>query len=398
MIRSDTLRLDAPTPGLAKLEAWGLARCPLAELNRLEPFVEQLSKSFTDTRPDTFSTYLNEPDLLTAYALFFAPQTYVRTREALQGIFARLKTRATSRRAPRILDIGCGIGSAALAAADLLSETSGIAPEVTLVDWSEGALQAAQELLPGCHTIRANVRDFTPDPSAYDLILSSFAFNEIFTSTAEAATTLRAWSNGLSEEAPFPAFLLLLEPASRETTPRFLSLRERLPELPLYAPCPHRRACPMIATESGICHDVRKFKPSRAMVLLNRHLFRTISDVKYALLAFGRPNGPEAEGMHEAEFVRLVGPMDKGKGTLQCRVCMGDGALRRLVLPAAALNSERRHLLLSRQRGDCAWLDGPLEGRRLLEAGKVQRTADLRFTDEPPPELDEGLEDFSFSI
>lgn len=397
MTRCEPAPQDERPRGLAALEAWGLARCPEAALRRLEPAVERLSKGFTDARPEAFAAYLEEPDALTAYTLFFAPQTYARAAEALRGILTRLPV-APAARPARVLDLGCGVGSAALAATDVLGEALGAPPEVTLVDWSEAALRAVAELLPGARTVRADVRDFTPDPGRYDLILSSFAFNEAFPTPAEAATALRRLAEGLAPEGPHPSFLLLLEPVSREATPRFLTLRERLRDLPLYAPCPHGAACPMVATHDGVCHDVRRFRPTRPMALLNRRLFRTIADVKYALLAFGRPGGPQAEGFGDPEFLRLVGPMDKAKGTLTCRVCMGDGTLRRLSIPSAALTADRRHALLARQRGDCAWLDGPLETRRQLENGRLQRTADLRFTDEPPPTLDDDLEGFTFSV
>lgn len=397
MTRCDRPPAPERPRGFAALEAWGLARCPETALGRLEPVVERLSKGFTDARPEAFTAYLEEPDALTAYALFFAPQTYARVAEALRGILPRLGG-IPSGRPLRVLDLGSGLGSAALAATDVLREKTGDIPEVTLVDWSEAALRAARTLLPRARTVRANLRDFVPESGHYDLVLSSFAFNEAFPSPSEAVATLRRWVGGLADEPGGTPFVLLLEPVSRAATPRFLALRERLRDLPLYAPCPHARVCPMAATLEGVCHDVRRFRPTRAMTLLNRRLFRTISDVKYALLAFGRPGAPRAEGFSDAEFLRLVGPMEKAKGLLTCRVCMGDGTLRRLELPSAALASVRRHALLGRQRGDCAWLDGPLEARRLLEDGRVQRTADLRFVDEPPPELDAGLEGFSFSV
>lgn len=374
-------------------EAWGLRRCPLEQLSRLEPLVAQLSESFTAGRPTTFENYLESPDLLTAYTLFFAPQSAARMRAALQGILARLP--AFPRRPLRVLDLGSGMGPAARAASDLLLEVTGHRPEVMCVDRSEAALAVARELVPQVTTCKADLTSFVPE-GTWDVILSSFAFNEAFPDLREAVTTLRRCADHLSRETP--AFLLLLEPADRRGVPRLHALRSELKELPLYAPCPHTRPCPMISTRDGICHDVRRFRPTRSMVLLNRKLFRTISDVKYALLAFGAPGGPEAEGMNAPEFLRMVGPMERGKGVIGCRVCMGDGRLCRLEMPSAALDTERRHGLLERERGDCAWLDGPLEVRKALP-GNVQRSADLRFTDEAPPELDAPEDDaFSFGI
>ena len=115
MTRCESAPQDERPRGLAALEAWGLARCPEAALRRLEPAVERLSKGFTDARPEAFAAYLEEPDALTAYTLFFAPQTYARAAEALRGILARLPATPAARPA-RVLDLGCGVGSAALAA------------------------------------------------------------------------------------------------------------------------------------------------------------------------------------------------------------------------------------------------------------------------------------------
>ena len=382
-------------PGRQRLEAWGLARCPMNQLQRLEPMVETLSTSFTSERPEQFTIYLDNPDVLTAYALAFAPQTYARVYDALTGILNRLPPFPTD--APlRILDLGSGIGSAGLAALDLLSERYPGNHSVTCVDWSHAALQAAREIIPGATTLKHDLRSFEPE-GQYDLIVSSFAFNEAFPTPHEAEQAIRQLAAHLNPKAP--SFILLLEPADRIAVPRLHLLRSQLPELPLYAPCPHRSACPMIATQDGVCHDVRRFKPERTMTLLCRHARSTVSEVKYALLAFGHANGPEAEGMNDAEFLRLVGPVNKAKGLLTCRVCMGDGALRRLEIPASVLPTERRHALLDRERGDCAWLDGPLEVRKQLEDGRIQRTADLRFTDEDDLQLEDDLDDdFTFSI
>ena len=225
--------------------------------------------------------------------------------------------------------------------------------------------------------------------------LKVIPYHEAFPQQIEQAASLLEQAAALAEDAP--AFLLLLEPADRAAAPRLHALRRRLPDLPLYAPCPHGGPCPMLPDRDGICHDVRRFRPGRPMTLLLRRLRRTVSDVKYALLAFGRPGGPQADGFGDPEFLRMAGPMDKAKGILTCRACMGDGTLLRVELPAAALPTPRRHALLDRQRGDCAWLDGPTDIRRRVSGGTVQRTADLRFADEPPPTLDD-LDGFSFSI
>ncbi len=380
-------------PGRQKLEAWGLSRCPLDQLARLEPNVEALSSEFTDARPASFSAYLDDPDTQTAYALCFAPQTYMRVYEALRGIFNRLPE--FPKRSLRVLDLGSGIGSAALAAQDFLTEVTQHAPSITCVDWSAKALETVKALLPNATCHHADLRAFQPEAS-YDIILSSFAFNEAFPIQHDALEALKRFHAALTTDVP--SFILLLEPADRASVPKLHALRTFFTDAPVYAPCSHNKTCPMVATQDGVCHDVRLFRPERAMTLLYRHLRGTVADVKYALLAFGHQNGPEAEGFNDPEFVRLAGPINKAKGLLTCRVCAGDGRLKRLEIPTAALETERRHALLTRERGDCAWLDGPLELRKQLNDGAIQRTADLRFTDEETLLLEDDPDDFSFSI
>lgn len=384
----------ATFPGRVKLEQWGLSRCSLAELPRLEPHVEMLSTAFTTDRPEQFTTYLDNPDVLTAYALAFAPQTYARVYAALEGILTRLPD--FPKRPLRILDLGSGLGSAALAAYDLFLSRTGCAPQVTCVDWSASALKAASELIPGVTTIHANLKDCQPS-ATYDLIVSSFAFNEAFTTSQTALEALQMWLGALTQDAP--SFFLLLEPADRIAVPKLHALRAPLRDYPLYAPCPHGYTCPMVATQDGVCHDVRSFKPERTLTLLCRYLRGTIADVKYALLAFGRKDGPQASGFNDPEFLRLVGPVDKAKGLITCRVCAGDGRLKRLEIPSSSLDADRRHALLDRERGDCAWLSGALEVRKSLQDARIQRTADLHFTDEPDVILeDDPDDDFTFSF
>lgn len=380
-------------PGRQRLVQWGVQRCPLERLSSLEPCVKQLSIGFTAERPEQFGVYLDEADLLTAYALAFAPQTYARVYAALQGVLSRLPS--FPKRPLQVLDLGSGIGSAALAASDLLAEKTGFSPHVTCVDWSEAALQAVTELLSNVQTVHADLKTFSPS-SSYDIILSSFAFNEVFPNVDAAYDAILPLLGALREDSP--SFLLLLEPADRTLVPKFHALRDRLKAYPIYAPCPHGKRCPMVATQDGVCHDVRTFKPERPLTLLCRYLRGTVSEVKYALLAFGRKDGPQAEGYNASDFLRLVGPMNKRKGLLTCRVCMGDGTLKRLEIPSAALSSERRHALLTHERGDCAWLTGALEQCKQLEQCSIQRAADLHFTDEPTLVLDEAMDDFTFSV
>ncbi|MEI6121345.1 MAG: hypothetical protein WCP90_02390, partial [Opitutae bacterium] len=86
-------------------------------LEKITPSVARLSDLFTIDRPDKkFPDYLSDNELLSAYGLFFLPQSFVRTTYALRFITEARQWKAPA--APmRILDLGSGPGSCGVACA-----------------------------------------------------------------------------------------------------------------------------------------------------------------------------------------------------------------------------------------------------------------------------------------
>lgn len=366
---------------IESLERFWLARAG-NPLDALEPAVRRLSEGFTTDRPDAFSDYLSDPQAAAAYGLFFLPQTLARTTEALRG----LPLPFTPPAAPfRILDLGCGSGAASLAAAAFFRERAPAAPlEITAVDHAASALQTVRDsfeaVMPGAAvtTKAASIDAFEPD-GIYDLIVMSFSLNEVFPApdTAHSRDLLKRLLAALRPVPnAFPPLLLILEPAGTQTSPRLQKLRDAFAAegTPIYGPCPHAEPCPLMGMCQGYCHDARHFRPTVSMHYLNRHLHRTISDVKYSLLALG--NQPTAYPPHR---FRLIGPVDKAKGRLLTRACLSDGTIRQLELPAKALTSDRRHELLDHQRGDTGTLAGTPADWKSMEGGRILRVPDLIF-------------------
>lgn len=379
-----------------------------ALLTHLESIVKMLSDSFTTMRPDSFSAYLDQPEVQAAYTLFFAPQTFIRTQEALRGIYLR-QTPVPPQHPIRILDLGSGSGAASLGAIDTLSL---IFPEATFhltaVDHSQSTLNTLHDFitktLPSCtiETVCMDARAYhTTD--TYDLILVSFSLNEFYPApdTVDSLAWLHRFLPALKATINgYPAQLLILEPAGKVTSPRLNALRMLLqPTHRLFAPCPHAKICPLNQSEDGFCHDVRHFKPSRLMHLLNRHLYRSISDVKYSILALGRPEAPLLIGQNDETFFRQIGPVNKIKGRLALRICQGDGAKRTLEIAASALGGVRRHQIRTHQRGDNGFLTGSEHLIKTIQSDTIQRTSNVRYLDEPAPETHEEEDDpFHFSI
>ncbi len=363
------------------LECFWLARAG-KNLDSLEPVVRRLSEGFTTGRPAVFADYLSDAKTAAAYGLFFLPQTLARTAEALRG----LSLPFTPPTAPfRVLDLGCGSGAASLAAAAFFREHAPEAPlEITAVDHAASALQTVREtfdsVFPGTAllTKAASIDSFAPE-GFHDLIVMSFSLNEVFPApdTERSGELLRRLLAALRPiPNGFPPLLLVLEPAGTQTSPRLQKLRDRfaVEGASIYGPCPHAAPCPLTGLCQGYCHDARRFRPTASMNDLNRHLHRTINDIKYSFLALGNQRVA-----HDSRRFRLIGPVDKAKGRLLTRICLGDGTLRQIELPAKALTSERRHDLLDQQRGDTGTLAGEPSDWKSMEGGRVLRVPDLIF-------------------
>lgn len=183
------------------------------------------------------------PAEATAYALYYTPVNGAKIRHLLMRSCADTPTPA------RILDYGCGPGTASLVASYLFD-----APTITAIDNAPAMRELATRLLRA----RALETPLTWEVSTtfvgqFDLIIAANMLNELpLTEGIALLTTL------VDALAP-GGRLLTLEPALLETTRAHMGLRDavlkRFPDLAVVFPCTHREPCPMLQQDCDEwCH------------------------------------------------------------------------------------------------------------------------------------------------
>ena len=339
--------LEAHWLKIAKTETRGTAIRDI--LHRLTPDIVRLADRFTTARPPEASPaaaalYLRDTRSCAAYSLFFAPQTYAR----LSLILAELPPFPDTPKPLRVLDLGAGTGAASWALLDHLGRRRPVA--LSAWDHSRHALRCLHDLFADLRTARwpeatlrtypAPLDEFAASSETYDVILLHYVLNEL---PAESRRLLL--SRAARALAP-NGRLILCEPLVHEAGDFMRGLRAHAIEdlhLHVLAPCPHVRACPL----DGPCHDVRTWKLTQALQILNATLHRDLRHLAYSLLVLS----PEAPPAADTLRARLVGSPSHAKGQTVCAACCSDGLVHNIQLLHRDFDTAGRKGLRHLERG-----------------------------------------------
>lgn len=315
-------------------------------LHRMLPDIVRLADRFTVARPpDAAATapYLRDTRSCAAYSLFFGPQTYAR----LSHVLAELPHFPETVPPLRVLDLGAGTGAASWALLDHLGHRP-----VALSAWdhSRPALRCLHDLFSELRharwpeaTLRTQstpLEEFSVPSEPFDVVLLHYVLNEL-----PPAERRRLLSRAARSLAP-NGRLILCEPLRRDEGDYLRDLRDyALGDLGLHllAPCPHELACPL----GEPCHDVRTWKISQALQILNSTLHRDLHHLAYALLVLT----PTAPPPPDALRARVVGSPSRAKGQTLCPACCFDGQIHRLQLLHRDFDVHGRKELRHLERG-----------------------------------------------
>nr|WP_255608452.1 small ribosomal subunit Rsm22 family protein [Methylosinus sp. Sm6] len=223
----------------------------------------------------TADAIADEADAL-AYALTRLPATYAATIDA----FGRLAEQAPQFCPRRMLDLGAGLGTASLAAAEAWPEIEA----VTLLDRSRAFLDTARRLA-GCGVgalARARLVEgdvLAPPAERFDLVVASYALTEIAEASLAAAVDA-AW-------AACDGALVFVEPGTPRDHGRLMAARARLiaAGARILAPCPHHAPCPIAPPDW--CHFCVRLARSRDHKLA-KGADAPFEDEKFAYLVAAR--------------------------------------------------------------------------------------------------------------
>jgi len=249
-----------------------------------------------------------------AYALARLPATYAACRSVLDRLDAAWDGPPFS----SVLDIGCGPGTALMAAVAQFPQIE------TLIglDHNPAFLALAGQLLGAAGRgdpalIHGDLSRGLPAEAA-DLVIASYALVELQPETVPDVV-MRAWA--LTRQA-----LVLVEPGTPTGFQRIAMARHHLVSAGarILAPCPHDNACPMAGDDW--CHFSVRLARSRT----HRHLKGAavpFEDERFSyLVAVRAPAGANRSP-------RILAPPRHQKGASHFRLCTGE-RLEEVVIPS----------------------------------------------------------------
>jgi ribosomal protein RSM22 (predicted rRNA methylase) len=357
-----------------------LAHSKLEEISRA---VGRLSELYTRGRSDLRSNLLREPDLRLAYLAYFLPSNVLKINAILTEIWLHPEVKKLFPERLRILDLGCGPGTQLLGCLDFLSQQSNLPGRIECVgvDSLESNLQDARYLFdclssalfkrrtetglteepvepqngsPLLESTRSRTRwsletyksDVSrplklKDDDPFDFIIMGNALNELYPGDEQriekrsrrVATLIQDWlaPNG---------FLILMEPALRETSRDLLQVRDHLLDmLPLtvYSPCVHSRPCPAVAAgcNSDWCHEDHAWQTPMWIRQIDERTGLHKSSLKYSYVVLNRTGLsirdaalPAVSGVAENQIWRVVSESLEERGKASAYLCGSEGRFR----------------------------------------------------------------------
>ncbi len=307
--------------------------------------VRELSAMFNGVTPRR-PGYLAAGRLRRSYVQYYLPVNAAKVARVLE----ELETYATLPERPRVLDFGCGPGTASIAF--LARRPAG---ELWLVDAVDEALDDAERFARalGAQPRRAH----EPPAGPFDLVL--------------AANVLSEATAPLEDLLADQGYLVIVEPALREATRKLMELRDRLAArgFRIAAPCLDRERCPMLEHEDLWCHQDAPWPRPAAIAEVDRRAGLVKETLKYSYLVVTRKGRTLADRGGDA---RVVSNLHREKGKAWAWVCGRAGPLCRFEVltrhrsPATAdfFHAGRGDVLSLEAKGEFARSEGPI--RRII--------------------------------
>ena len=278
------------------------------ELKPHIPAILKLSQAY-NLKDKATETTLKDIRLLEAYSIYFLPINYVKIRY----LFDKIELDKIVANSPKILDFGCGPGTAALAAVNYLRKKS----EIFLLDSSVNAGHFAKDLIYKFSSQKATcLKEPEWKKYRYDLIIAANTINEVMSGQVEKLV------EDMHVALKDKGILLILEPALKEKTKKAMEIRDLILKKydhmkPLY-PCTRKDSCPMLSSSAkDWCHGSISWSQSRLVKQVDKMTGFNKHRLKYSAFIFQK-NGTLKEGY------RVVSIGDKSRGAFTAKLCGKD--------------------------------------------------------------------------
>jgi ribosomal protein RSM22 (predicted rRNA methylase) len=306
--------------------------------------VAELSRLFTKARDALGTDYLSDPALAAAYLTYFFPVNLCKLQVLLDELPEDWYTPAGGAKPLRVLDLGAGPGTGAIAVLDWLRRRS---PDdlqrmtVVAVDASAEALRQARRLWtaysrelgvndsslvllegnlarPGSNGWRAYVGQDGP----YDLIIAANCLNEVFPGSQNPIKERSDVLGDLLTQLAPHGTLMILEPALRETSRALHQVRDQLlvdARCTVYSPCLHEKNCPALANPDDWCHEERAWEPPLMIQQIDRQVGFIKDALKFSYLLLRTDGRTIAD--RKPDTFRMVSELRQLKGDTRAWLC-----------------------------------------------------------------------------
>lgn len=312
------------------------------ELFGLADSVKRLTRGFTGYRNKIGSLYLDDPNLLGAYLLYYWPISYLQARSVISGLLARGMALPS-----RILDCGSGPGPVAFALADAKREQDPKAKiTIKLLDHSAGALDMAKALALAAYaddplitvtsavwdplkakTATAQEQAFLDEHGPWDSISFGHSLNELWKDKPDSLTRRSTLLSQAARNLGAEGMVFVLEPALREFSDTLIALRDGLVASghPVLAPCLFQGPkCPALLA-GQTCHGQSHLALPLTVQKLAGMAGLDKDSVAMAYLVFGSLGRPWPEA---GSLLRVLSePMMNKAGRTRYMVCTPKGRL-----------------------------------------------------------------------
>ncbi len=318
-----------------------------ARLPQLCQGVESLSQLFTRDRQDLRTSYLDQDQLRASYLAYYLPVNLAKVQALLEEMPLPEAAGQGSGGRFRVLDLGGGIGTTALAVLDWLNSTEvlrDVEGEVVTVERSAPALDLCERLWhayqviepkPGLRlvTVKGDMGKWSAGrvpaglaEGTYDLIVLGNVVNELFPDARDPITRRVQLLRDLLGLLHPQGTMMIVEPALRDTSRHLLQLRDQLVAdgaCNVYSPCLHERPCPALVKEDDWCHEERPWESPPVVAAIDRRVGFIKDALKFSYLLLrkdGRTIVPRSPDVY-----RVVSELRIMKGEKRAWLCNETG-------------------------------------------------------------------------
>ena len=326
--------------------------------------VKTLSTLFTLERHHLGKAYLNKSSQLKGYLAYYLPINIGNIQTVLHEL-PRLEDMSwPDERVIRILDVGAGPGTGALATLDWVHTHAGHqrwVVEATLLDHSPPALYQAKQLwksyaarvenlnarFQAIHgDVEREIHSVLKNRKAgrrYDLIILANVLNELFLACDDSLDRKKRLVGFLVKLLSPDGSLVIVEPALRSLTRGLHQLRDLVLEdrtINVFSPCLHEHSCPALKKRDDWCYEERPWVPSPIVAAIDHTVGFSKETLKFSYVVL-RKDGRTIIERRPSVF-RVVSGVRELKGDTRVWVCNETGRYEvgRLHRARTALNQE----------------------------------------------------------